>query len=72
MSDFLNVNPPETSVTFADYMALEAFFRRGAMKGLIEASSKLNDIKAAMEVIFAWLEHEVKEAIDQILARDNM
>ncbi|KAK4058603.1 hypothetical protein OIO90_000047 [Microbotryomycetes sp. JL221] len=72
VSDFLNVNPPETSVTFADYMALETFFRRVAMKGLIEQPSKLNDIKAAMEVIFSWLEHEIRDAIDQILLRDSI
>ncbi|KAM0792567.1 hypothetical protein ACM66B_005230 [Microbotryomycetes sp. NB124-2] len=72
VSDFLNVNPPETSVTFADYMALETFFRRGAMKGLIEQPSKLNDIKAAMEVIFSWLDNEIKEFIDQVLLRDSI
>ncbi|KAK4053149.1 hypothetical protein OIV83_001884 [Microbotryomycetes sp. JL201] len=72
VSDFLNVNPPETSVTFADYMALETFFRRGAMKGLIEQPSKLNDIKAAMEVIFSWLDNEIKDFIDQVLLRDSI
>lgn len=72
VSDFLHINSVDQSITFADYMVLEAFFRRGATTYLMSQQSKLKDVKSAMDVIFNFFEAELREWIDQVLAKDSM
>lgn len=74
VADFLHINPIDQSITFADYMVLEAFFRRSATTYLASQQSKrvLKDIKGAMEVIFGFLEYELRDWLDAVLLKDNM
>ncbi|GAA5913162.1 hypothetical protein JCM6882_005804 [Rhodosporidiobolus microsporus] len=74
IADFLHISPLDSSITFADYMMLETFFRRGASSYLAQQAQagKLRDIRAAMESVFGWLEAEVKDWIEGVLGRDSM
>lgn len=72
VSDFLHINPLDASITFADYMVLETFFRRGATSYLANQQGKLKDIRGAMELIFSFWEAEMRDWIDAVLLRDSM
>lgn len=74
ISDFLNITSVDASITFADYMMLETFFRRGASAHLARQAQqgKLRDIKTAMELVFGFLEGELKGWIDDVLLKDPM
>ncbi|GAA5951609.1 hypothetical protein JCM8115_005195 [Rhodotorula mucilaginosa] len=74
ISDFLNITSVDTSITFADYMMLETFFRRSASAHLAQQAQqgKLRDIKTAMELVFGFLEGELKSWIDDVLQKDPM
>lgn len=73
ISDFLHINPLDASITFADYMSLETFFRRGATSYLAQQAQKgqLRDIRSAMEVVFGFLEGEMRDWIDGVLQKDS-
>ncbi|GAA5862901.1 hypothetical protein JCM3774_006681 [Rhodotorula dairenensis] len=74
IADFLNITSIDTSITFADYMMLETFFRRGASTHLAQQAQqgKLRDIKTALELVFGFLEGELKSWIDDVLLKDPM
>jgi hypothetical protein len=74
ISDFLHITTLDASITFADYMTLETFFRRGASSYMaVQAQQgKLRDIRSAMEVVFGWLEGEIRDWIEGVLQRDSM
>ncbi|GAA6036999.1 hypothetical protein JCM8097_005501 [Rhodosporidiobolus ruineniae] len=74
IADFLHITSLDASITFADYMMLETFFRRGASSFLAQLAKdgKLRDIRGAMELVFGWLEGEMKDWIEGVLARDSM
>ncbi|GAA5904040.1 uncharacterized protein JCM6883_002064 [Sporobolomyces salmoneus] len=72
IADFLHISTIDTSITFADYMMLETFFRRGASTYLASQQGKFKDIRAAMEGVFGWLETEVRDWVDGVLQRDPM
>ena len=70
IADFLQIN--EADLTFADYMGLENYFRRQAMRfgGLSQATSKL--VRGAMDLIFGFLPAGLKTWIDAASATDNL
>ncbi|KDE03286.1 hypothetical protein MVLG_06216 [Microbotryum lychnidis-dioicae p1A1 Lamole] len=72
LADFLHVNSLDASITFADYMMLETFFRRGATRHLNANFGKMKDIKGSMELVFKFLENELKEWIEGVLRMDPM
>ncbi|GAA6058447.1 hypothetical protein JCM3770_005082 [Rhodotorula araucariae] len=74
ISDFLHINSLDASITFADYMTLETFFRRGAASYLAQQAQQgqLRDVRSAMELVFGFLEGEVRDWIDGVLQRDSM
>ena len=72
ISDFLHINALDASITFADYMILETYFRRGATSYLASQQNKLKDIRSAMDLVFGFLDGELKDWIDGILAKDSM
>ncbi|KAI5474704.1 Exocyst complex, component Exoc1 [Pseudohyphozyma bogoriensis] len=72
ISDFLSINELDASITFADYMQLETFFRRGATTYLVQQQGKLKDIKSAMEAVFGFLEVELRDWINALLRSDGM
>jgi len=72
IADFLHINDLDASITFADYMQLEAFFRRGATTYLASQQGKLKDIRQAMELVFGFLEGEIKDWIDGVVRNDPM
>ncbi|EIN14056.1 hypothetical protein PUNSTDRAFT_110196 [Punctularia strigosozonata HHB-11173 SS5] len=70
LSDFLQIN--DAALTFADYMAMENYFRRQAAitSGLGPATMKL--IRGALDLIFGFLQGELRVWIDAALDKDNM
>ncbi|KAJ8295628.1 Exocyst complex component 1 [Rhodotorula toruloides] len=74
ISDFLHINAVDASITFADYMMLETFFRRGASNYLAEQAKqgKLKDVRAAMELVFGFFEGELRDWIEGVLQKDSM
>ncbi|SDA04161.1 BZ3500_MvSof-1268-A1-R1_C044g00125 [Microbotryum saponariae] len=72
LADFLHVNSLEASITFADYMMLETFFRRAATQHLNANFGKMKDIKGSMELVCKFLENELKEWIEGVLRMDPM
>ncbi|GAA6011560.1 hypothetical protein JCM11491_004688 [Sporobolomyces phaffii] len=72
IADFLHITSIDTSITFADYMMLETFFKRGASTYLASQQGKFKDIRGAMEGVFGWLESELRDWVDGVLQRDPM
>lgn len=74
IADFLSITSSDSSITFADYMMLETFFRRGATTHLSQQAQqgKLRDIRTAMELVFGFLEGELKAWIDDVLQKDPL
>lgn len=70
IADFLLIN--DASITFADYLSLDHYFRRQATQcaGLSSATMKL--VRNAMDLIFGFLPAELKGFVDAALAKDNM
>lgn len=69
LADFLQIS--DASLTFADYMGLENFYRRKAATTsgeLRPATIKL--IRGAMDLIFGFLGDELKNWIDAAMQRD--
>lgn len=53
-------------------MMLDTYFRRGAMKYLTSQQGKLKEIRQAMDLVFGWLEGELRDWIEAVLVKDNM
>jgi hypothetical protein len=70
IADFLQIN--NASVTFADYMGLDNYFRRQATRaaGLSQSTVKL--VRGAMDLMFGFLPAELKTWLDGALAKDKM
>ncbi|KAF9785840.1 exocyst complex component sec3 subunit [Thelephora terrestris] len=70
IADFLQIN--DAALTFADYMGLENYFRRQAMRtsGVSQATLKL--VRGAMDLIFGYLPTSVKAWIDTAAAGDSL
>ncbi|THH10168.1 hypothetical protein EW145_g1521 [Phellinidium pouzarii] len=70
IADFLLID--DAAITFADYVALDHYFRRQAAQyaGLSNTTMKL--VRGAMDLIFGFLPTELKAFIDAALAKDNM
>lgn len=69
LADFLQIS--DASLTFADYIGLEPYFKRKAAAtagDLRPATVKL--IRGAMDLIFGFLADELKNWIDGALQRD--
>jgi hypothetical protein len=72
ISDFLHINALDASITFADYMMLETYFRRGATSYLATQQGKLKDVRSAMDLVFGFLDNELGEWIEFVLGKDSM
>ncbi|KAH8119946.1 exocyst complex component Sec3-domain-containing protein [Phellopilus nigrolimitatus] len=70
IADFLLIN--DSAITYADYVALDHYFRRQAERyaGLSNMTTKL--VRGAMDLIFGFLPTELKTFIDGALAKDNI
>ncbi|KAJ7630772.1 exocyst complex component sec3 subunit [Roridomyces roridus] len=70
IADFLQIN--DAALTFADYMSLDNYFRRQASRGVGLSQSTVKLVRGAMELIFGFLPEELKNWLDNALAKDNM
>ncbi|QRW06016.1 Exocyst complex component Sec3 [Ceratobasidium sp. AG-Ba] len=70
ISDFLHTS--DSSLTFADYMNLDSYFKRQAARalGLSDATIKL--VRGAMDLIFGFLPLEVKSWVEGVSKRDSL
>lgn len=51
---------------------LDTYFRRGATSYLATQQAKLKEIRSAMEMVFGFLEAELRSWIETVLAKDTM
>lgn len=74
MADFLQINSlnHDTALTFADYMALDHYFRRQAARSNNLSPTTVKLVRGAMELIFGFLPMEVKEWVEKALEKDPM
>ncbi|KIJ68210.1 hypothetical protein HYDPIDRAFT_24509 [Hydnomerulius pinastri MD-312] len=70
IADFLQIN--DAGLTFADYSGLDNYFRRQAARsaGLSQSTTKL--VRGAMDLIFGFLPAELKQWIDNAVAKDTL
>lgn len=72
IADLLHINSLDASITFADYMMLDSYFRRGATSYLATQQGKLKEIRSAMEMVFGFIETDLRNWVDAVLSRDSM
>ncbi|GAA94093.1 uncharacterized protein L969DRAFT_93478 [Mixia osmundae IAM 14324] len=72
VSELLHIQSIDQYITFADYMDLEVFFRRGASAHLAANASRFKDIDSATDLIFGFLSGNIKELIDHALQLDSL
>jgi hypothetical protein len=74
MGDFLQINSlsHDTALTFADYMALDHYFRRQATRSNSLSSTTTKLVRGAMELIFGFLPMEIKTWLEKALEKDPM
>ncbi|KIY45788.1 hypothetical protein FISHEDRAFT_48677 [Fistulina hepatica ATCC 64428] len=70
IADFLHIN--DQSLTFADYMGLDNYFRRQAARAAGLSLPTLKLVRGAMDLIFGFLPHELKTWIDSALVKDKI
>jgi len=70
IADFLQIN--DSALTFADYMGLENYFRRQAMRSSGISQATLRVVRGAMDSIFGYLPISVKTWIDTTAAGDSL
>ena len=70
ITDFLQIN--DAGLTFADYMGLDNYFRRQAMRASSLSPSTLKLVRGAMDLILGFLPAELKNWLDSILEKDSM
>lgn len=70
VTTFLQVN--DSSLTYADYMGLDNYFRRQASRGAGLSQTTMKLVRGAMDLIFGFLPMELKNWIDSALAKDKM
>ncbi|KAF9652003.1 hypothetical protein BDM02DRAFT_3090034 [Thelephora ganbajun] len=70
IADFLQIN--DAALTFADYMGLENYFRRQAMRSSGISQGTLKLVRGAMDLIFGYLPTSVKTWIDTAAAGDGL
>ena len=69
LADFLQVN--DVALTYADYMALDHYFRRQATQSFELSSTTTKLVRNAVELIFGFLASDLKVFIDEICAKDE-
>jgi hypothetical protein len=74
MVDFLQINSlnHDTALTFADYMALDHYFRRQAARSNSLSSATVKLARGAMDLIFGFLPQEIKGWLEKALEKDPM
>ncbi|XP_006453994.1 hypothetical protein AGABI2DRAFT_61670 [Agaricus bisporus var. bisporus H97] len=72
MGDFLQINSlnHDTALTFADYMALDHYFRRQAARSNSLSSATVKLVRGAMDLIFGFLPLEIKGWLEKALEKD--
>lgn len=71
LADFLQVT--DSSLTFADYMNMEAYICRKASTSISEMRpSTVKLIRGAMDLIFGFLAEELRLWVDGALQRDSL
>ncbi|KAG6818073.1 hypothetical protein H0H87_009228 [Tephrocybe sp. NHM501043] len=70
ITDFLQIN--ESSLTFADYMGLDNYFRRQAARAVGLSQPTLKLVRGAMDLIFGFLPAELKIWLDTVLGKDKL
>lgn len=73
IADFLQIHESNNNtITFADYMSLESYFRRQAGRTLVLGGATKQLIRGAMDLIFGFLPETIKVWIDGALGKDPL
>ncbi|KAG9118905.1 hypothetical protein FRC07_006334 [Ceratobasidium sp. 392] len=70
VADFLHTS--DSSLTFADYMNLDSYFKRQAARGLDLGDATIKLVRGAMDLIFGFLPAEVKSWVEGVSKRDSL
>lgn len=70
IADFLHIS--DSSLTFADYMNMDSYFKRQAVRGLELSDATLKLVRGAMELIFGFLPQEIKSWVEGVSKRDSL
>ncbi|KAG8715818.1 hypothetical protein FRC08_010143 [Ceratobasidium sp. 394] len=70
VADFLHTS--DSSLTFADYMNLDSYFKRQAARGLDLSDATIKIVRGAMDLIFGFLPAEVKGWVEGVSKRDSL
>jgi hypothetical protein len=70
VADFLHTT--DSSLTFADYMNLDSYFKRQAVRGLELSEATLKLVRGAMDLIFGFLPQEIKSWVEGVSKRDPL
>ncbi|KAG9085481.1 hypothetical protein FRC06_003583, partial [Ceratobasidium sp. 370] len=70
VADFLHTS--DSSLTFADYMNLDSYFKRQAARGLGLSDATVKIVRGAMDLIFGFLPGEVKGWVEGVSKRDSL
>ncbi|KAG8738462.1 hypothetical protein FRC10_006808 [Ceratobasidium sp. 414] len=70
VADFLHTS--DSSLTFADYMNLDSYFKRQAARGLGLSDATIKIVRGAMDLIFGFLPAEVKGWVEGVSKRDAL
>ncbi|KAG8792705.1 hypothetical protein FRC12_005162 [Ceratobasidium sp. 428] len=70
VADFLHTS--DSSLTFADYMNLDSYFKRQAARGLDLGDATVKIARGAMDLIFGFLPEEVKNWVEGVSKRDSL
>lgn len=70
ITDFLHIN--DAGLTFADYMGLDNYFRRQALRALHLSQGTMKFLRGAIDLIFGFLPAEIKAWVDRMLENDEI
>ncbi|KAF9229108.1 hypothetical protein BS17DRAFT_771038 [Gyrodon lividus] len=70
IADFLQIN--DARLTFADYAGLDNYFRRQAARSAGLSQSTIKLVRGAMDLIFGFLPADLKQWIDNAIAKDAL
>ncbi|CAE6462215.1 unnamed protein product [Rhizoctonia solani] len=70
ISRFLHTT--DSTLSYADYMNLDNYFKRQASRGLSLSDATLKLVRGAMDLIFGFLSQEIKSWVEGVSKRDSL
>ncbi|CCO29973.1 hypothetical protein BN14_03997 [Rhizoctonia solani AG-1 IB] len=62
----------DSTLSYADYMNLDNYFKRQASRGLDLSDATLKLVRGALDLIFGFLPQEIKSWVEGVSKRDSL